>query len=87
MKEKDWLSNAQVAFSTGTSGNSSIPDYDHLELMAGGASYMGTAGIAPVSEGNEKLGWEQLWSTNLAFHLGFWNRLNVDLELYTNFSE
>ena len=82
LKKKDWLSNAQVAFSTGTSGNSSIPDYDHLELVAGGASYMGTAGIAPVSEGNEKLGWEQLWSTNLAFHLGFWNRLNVDLELY-----
>ena len=82
LKKVDWLSNAQVAFSTGTSGNSSIPDYDHLELVAGGASYMGTAGIAPVSEGNEKLGWEQLWSTNLAFHLGFWNRLNVDLELY-----
>ena len=82
LKKKEWLSNAQVAFSTGTSGNSSIPDYDHLELVAGGASYMGTAGIAPVSEGNENLGWEQLWSTNLAFHLGFWNRLNVDLELY-----
>lgn len=82
MQKYKWLSNAQVSLSTGTSGNSSIPDYDHLELVAGGASYMGTAGIAPISEGNEELGWEQLWSSNLGLHLGFWNRLNVDLEFY-----
>lgn len=82
MQKYEWLSNAQISLSTGTSGNSSIPDYDHLELVAGGASYMGTAGISPISEGNEELGWEQLWSSNLGLHLGFWNRLNVDLELY-----
>ena len=82
MQKYKWLSNAQVSLSTGTSGNSSIPDYDHLELVAGGASYMGTAGIAPISEGNKELGWEQLWSSNLGLHLGFWNRLNVDLEFY-----
>ena len=82
LKKADWLSNAQISLSTGTSGNSSIPDYDHLELVAGGASYMGTAGIAPASEGNGKLGWEQLWASNLGFHLGFWNRVNVDFELY-----
>ena len=28
------------------------------------------------------LQWEKLWITNLAVHLGFWNRLNVDVELY-----
>ena len=82
MKRFDWLTTAQIAFSTGTSGNSEIPNYDHLELVGGGANYMGTAGIAPISEGNPDLGWEQLWATNLAFHLGFFNRVNVDLELY-----
>ena len=82
MKRFDWLTTAQIAFSTGTSGNSEIPNYDHLELVGGGANYMGTAGIAPISEGNPDLGWEQLWATNLAFHLGFFNRINVDLELY-----
>ena len=82
MKKVNWLTNAQVAFSTGTSGNSTIPDYDHLELVTGGVNYLGTAGIAPISQGNDKLGWEKLWATNLAFHLGFWNRLNVDLEFY-----
>jgi TonB-linked SusC/RagA family outer membrane protein len=82
MKRFDWLTTAQIAFSTGTSGNSEIPNYDHLELVGGGANYMGTAGITPISEGNPDLGWEQLWATNLAFHLGFFNRVNVDLELY-----
>ena len=77
-----WLTNAQVALSTGTSGNSSIPDYDHLALVGSGANYMGTAGIAPMTQGNEKLSWEQLWTSNLAIHLGFFGRINADIELY-----
>lgn len=77
-----WLTTAQVAFSTGTSGNSSIPEYDHLPLFVAGPEYGGYPGIAPLSRGNEDLTWEQLWSTNLAFHLGFLNRINVDVELY-----
>ena len=38
--------------------------------------------MAPVQPGNEKLTWENTWTSNLAFHFGFWGRLNVDLELY-----
>ena len=82
MKNLDWLSNAQIALSSGTSGNSSIPDFDHLELVGSGAIYEGESGMATVSQGNENLGWEKTWTNNLAFHLGFWNHLNVDLELY-----
>ena len=79
---RDWLTTAQIAVSTGTSGNSSIPNYEHLPLVGGGPDYVGDAGVAPIQPGNPDLGWEKLWTTNLAFHLGFWNRLNVDLELY-----
>ena len=78
----DWLTTAQVALSTGTSGNSSIPNYDHLALVAGGANYNDQMGIYPLQSGNEDLGWEKLWTTNMALHLGFWNRLNADIELY-----
>lgn len=77
-----WLTNAQLAVSTGTSGNSSIPNYDHLALVGGGANYNGQMGIYPMQSGNEDLGWEKLWTTNIAFHLGFWNRLNADIEFY-----
>lgn len=79
---RSWLTMAQVALSTGTSGNSEIPNYEHLALIGGASDYIGDAGIAPVQPGNENLTWENTWTTNLALHFGFWNRLNVDLELY-----
>ena len=77
-----WLTNAQLSLSTGTSGNSSIPNYVHSALVGGGLDYVGDAGIAPIQPGNENLGWEKPWTTNLGAHFGFWNRLNVDFEAY-----
>ena len=79
---RDWLTMGQVALSSGTSGNSEIPNYEHLALIGGGSDYVGDAGVAPVQPGNENLTWENTWTSNLAMHFGFWNRLNVDLELY-----
>ena len=79
---RNWLTMGQIALSSGTSGNSEIPNYEHLALIGGGADYVGDAGVAPVQPGNENLTWENTWTSNLAFHFGFWNRLNVDLELY-----
>lgn len=58
MKDIEWLSSAQIALSTGTSGNSSIPDYDHLALVSGKANYEDQAGIYPSQSGNEDLSWE-----------------------------
>ena len=78
----DWFTSAQVSLSTGTSGNSSIPNYEHMALVGGGLDYVGNAGMALMQPGNENLGWEKPWTTNLALRAGFWNRLNVDLELY-----
>ena len=82
LQKYDWLTNAQVAVSTGTSGNSSIPDYEHLALVASGSNYLDSPGIAPTSEGNENLSWEKLWTSNIAFHLGFFHRINADVEFY-----
>lgn len=79
---RHWLSNAQIAFSTGTSGNSTIPNYEHLALVGGGLDYVGNAGVGLMQPGNDQLGWEKPWTTNLALHFGFWGRLNVDAELY-----
>lgn len=82
----DWLTNAQVATSIGTSGNSSIPAYDHLALVAGGPVYglsgEEMSGLAPYSKGNEDLTWEKLLTFNLAVRLGFWDRVNFSAEFY-----
>lgn len=77
-----WLTNAQVSISTGTSGNSSIPNYEHMALVGGGLDYVGNAGVGLLQPGNEDLGWEKPWTSNLALHAGLWNRLNVDAEFY-----
>lgn len=78
----DWLTMGQLAISSGTSGNSEIPNYEHLALVGGGADYIGDAGMAPVQLGNESLTWENTWTSNIALHLGFWNRLTADIEFY-----
>ncbi len=61
MENVSWLDNAQLLASIGTSGNSSIPDYDHLALVAGGPIYglegQVLPGLAPYSKGNEDLTW------------------------------
>lgn len=83
---RDWLSNAQISFSSGTAGNSSIPNYEHLELLGGNGNYVGDSAMRPVQPGNDDLTWESCWTTNLGFHAGFWSRLNLDLEFYNKYT-
>ena len=77
-----WISNAQLSFSVGTSGNSSIPNYDHLALISAGPKYAGQAGVAPFSKGNTNLTWEKLRTFNVGLKFGFWDRLNTTIEFY-----
>lgn len=85
-KYSNWLTNAQLTFSTGTSGNSSIPNFEHMELVASGLIYNGESGLAPIQLGNADLGWEKLWTTNVGLRLGFFDRLNVVGELYHKYT-
>lgn len=82
LKDVKWLSGAQIALSTGTSGNSEIPNYDHLALVSGGPNYLGQAGIYPMQSGNLTLGWEQTWTNNVGLRLSFINRIGLDVDFY-----
>lgn len=82
MQKYKWLTNAQIAINTGTSGNSSINNYEHLALVSGGYKYNNESGIAISLLGNEELSWESTWATNVALHLGFIDRINLDVEFY-----
>ncbi len=84
MADLPWLTTAQVAFSTGTSGNSSIPNYEHLALVSGGTDYYEMPGLYPLSKGNPDLSWEKTFTTNLSFRMGFFNRVNMEIDLYNN---
>ena len=82
LKDIDWLTNLQLIASIGTSGNSSIPNYDHTALFAAGPQYSGKTGIAPYSRGNENLTWEKLMTTNIGVKIGLFDRLNLNVEFY-----
>ncbi len=86
LENVEWLTNAQLAASIGTSGNSSIPAYDHLALVTGGPIYgldgEEMAGLAPYSIGNEELTWEKTTTTNISLKLGFYDRVNLVAEFY-----
>ena len=82
LKDIEWLTNAQIKLSTGTSGNSEIPYYDHLALVSGNANYNDEAGIYPEQSGNEELSWEQTWANNVGLSLGFFNRVNLNVDFY-----
>lgn len=82
LSEADWLTMAQINASYGTSGNSSIPNYDHLALYAAGPQYSGMTGIGPYSRGNEDLTWEKLSTFNVGLKLGFLDRIHLGVEFY-----
>lgn len=82
LKDIEWLTNAQIKLSIGTSGNSEIPYYDHLALVAGDANYNDEAGIYPKQSGNEELSWEQTWANNIGLTLGIFNRVNLNVDFY-----
>jgi hypothetical protein len=50
--------------------------------VGGGVDYGGDAGMTLLQPGNDSLSWEKPWTSNLAFHFGFWHRLTVDAEVY-----
>lgn len=89
LENVSWLDNAQLLASIGTSGNSSIPDYDHLALVAGGPIYglegQVLPGLAPYSKGNEDLTWEKTTILNITMKLGFLNRFNLTAEFYNKY--
>ena len=80
LENVSWLDNAQLLASIGTSGNSSIPDYDHLALVAGGPIYglegQVLPGLVPVSVVG---GYSTRWS-----NMGAMVNRGVDLDLNVN---
>lgn len=82
LKDVEWLTNAQIKLSTGTSGNSEINYYEHLALVSGSANYFDQAGLYPSKSGNPNLGWEQTWANNVGVSFGLFNRANVNIDFY-----
>lgn len=82
LKDVAPLTTLQASFNVGTSGNSSIGNYEHLAMVAAGPVYNGIGGIGVASLGNPELTWEKILSYNLGVNASFYNRVRLNLEFY-----
>ena len=82
LKDLNWLDDATLRISTGTSGNSAIGNYESLATASPTANYNGLSGIATAASGNPELGWERQQKTTIGIKTSFFNRVRLDLEYY-----
>ena len=78
---RGWLSALQLKVSVGSTGNSSIGNYESLGLI-GTTQYLGQSGWLLSQPANEELGWETQIQTNVGVMARFYDRVNLDVNFY-----
>ena len=81
LKNVNWLTNLTVKSSIGTSGNSSIGNYDALATVGTNLYNAGT-GWQVNTAGNPTLSWETQRQINVGFQATLFKKLNLDVEYY-----
>lgn len=82
LKEVSWLDDLTLRLSTGTSGNSSIGNYESLATAGSSSVYNGVTGLALAASGNPDLGWEKQQKTTVGIKTSFFNKVRLDVEYY-----
>ncbi len=78
----DPITDLRVRTSYGTTGNYEIGNYDHLGLYSVGLQYVQNPGSAPIRPANPNLTWETSEGFNFAVETRFFDRFDLDVELY-----
>ena len=78
LEDVNFLSDLKLKASIGTTGNSSIGNYDHLALV-GTNLYNAQGGWKINTPGNGDLGWEKQTLANIGIEASFWNKYRIDL--------
>jgi TonB-linked SusC/RagA family outer membrane protein len=70
--------------SYGTTGNAEIGNYAALGLYSidQSASYNGAPGSYPSQKANPNLTWEKMKTANIGLDMGFFNRIDVNVDVY-----
>ena len=83
LEDVNFLSDLKLKASIGTTGNSSIGNYDHLALV-GTNLYNAQGGWKINTPGNGDLGWEKQTLANIGIEASFWNKYRIELTYYNN---
>lgn len=78
---KSWLTDLQVKYSVGSTGNSEIGDYSSLGLTTT-TQYNGDAGLIIAQPSNKELGWEKQIQSNVGLTARLFDRVNIDVNYY-----
>ena len=78
---KSWLTDLQVKYSVGSTGNSEIGNYRSLGLTTT-TQYNGDAGLVIQQPSNKKLGWEKQIQSNVGLTARLFDRVNIDVNYY-----
>ena len=78
---KSWLTDLQVKYSVGSTGNSEIGNYRSLGLT-GKTQYNGDAGLVIQQPSNKELGWEKQIQSNVGLTARLFDRVNIDVNYY-----
>ena len=81
LENVNWLSELVLRGSIGTSGNSSIGNYDALGLV-GTSQYDAQPGFSFNTAGNPELAWEKQKLTTIGVNIGLFRRVNIEVEYY-----
>jgi len=81
LKNITWLTDLQVRFSTGTTGNSSIGNYQSVPLV-GTTAYNAGTGFLLNTAGDPDLTWEKQANTQASITTTLFNRINLDVNFY-----
>lgn len=82
LNEINWLTNAHLRASYGTSGNSAIGNFSSLGLYGYGFDYNGRPGSSPTQFENPDLRWEKSAVANIGLDFRLFDRLYGTLEVY-----
>lgn len=78
------VTNLKLKLSWGKTGMKDIGASKYLASYSYSGSYYGRVAAVPAQMANPDLKWEQTTQTNIGLELGFWDRLNFDINLYRN---
>ena len=82
LTDVDWLDELEIKASYGTTGNSSINDYEYFGLIGTGSIYNGNASLGISQASNYDLTWETVASANVGINFRVFDRVSVGVDAY-----
>jgi len=87
MKSVSAINNLRLKLSWGRTGMKDIGPYKYMEQFRYATQYNGLPAAVPYQMANPNLTWEQTGQLNLGLEAGFFQRINLDFNIYRNLTD